>query len=129
MKQGFKKPISWNKYRSEMTTQRKNNNLDYLIDPTFRNISSLFAFSFKNGDDDPTRSSFYEYYIPLLEIKLSKYQETMIIQQKTYYIVCTIKSIINLLVLIYQDKQIRLFLNILILQMMVQMKIMVQRCF
>ena len=38
IKQGFKRTISWNKYRTEITTQSKNNNLDYLIDPTFRNI-------------------------------------------------------------------------------------------
>ena len=37
IKQRFKRTISWNKYRSEITTQTVNNNLDYLIDPTFRN--------------------------------------------------------------------------------------------
>ena len=51
-KQGFKRSISWNKYRSEITTQPKNNNLDYPIDPTFRNINRLFVLSLKNGDDD-----------------------------------------------------------------------------
>ena len=30
------------------------NNLDYLNDQTFRNITRLFALSFTNGDDDPT---------------------------------------------------------------------------
>ena len=34
IKQGFKKTISWNKYRSEITTQTKKNNLDYLTDQT-----------------------------------------------------------------------------------------------
>ena len=58
MKQGFKRTISWNKYRSEITTQPKNNNLDCLIDPTFRNINRLFVLSFKNGNNDPTRNSF-----------------------------------------------------------------------
>ena len=42
IKQGFKRTISWNKYRSEITTQTKNNNLDYLIDPIFRNINRLY---------------------------------------------------------------------------------------
>ena len=69
LKQGFKRTISWNKYRSEITIQAKNNNLDYLIDPTFRNIYRLFVLSFKNADDDPTRKSFDEYYMPLVEIK------------------------------------------------------------
>ena len=50
-------------------TQPKNNNLDYLIDPTFRNTSRLFVFLFKNCDDDPTRDYFHDYYMPLLEIK------------------------------------------------------------
>ena len=34
IKQEFKRTISFNKYSSEITTQPKNNNLDYLIDPT-----------------------------------------------------------------------------------------------
>ena len=47
----------------------KNNNIDYLIDPTFRNINRLFVLSFKNGNDNPTKDSFDEYYMPLVEIK------------------------------------------------------------
>ena len=38
IKQGFKRTISWNRYRSEIKTQPKNSNLDYLVDPTFRNL-------------------------------------------------------------------------------------------
>ena len=40
-----------------------------MIDPTFRNIDRLLVFSFRNSDDDPTRNSFDEYYMPLVEIK------------------------------------------------------------
>ena len=29
-----------------------------MIDPTFRNISSLFALSFRNDDNDPSRNYF-----------------------------------------------------------------------
>ena len=43
VKQVFKITISWNKYRSEITTQPKNNNLDYLTDPTLRNVNRLFV--------------------------------------------------------------------------------------
>ena len=53
----------------EQTTQKKNNNLDYLIDPTFRNINRLFVFAFKNGNKDLRTDSFDKYYIPLVEIK------------------------------------------------------------
>ena len=46
------------------TQQQKSNTLDYLIDPTFRNIERLFVLSFKNDDDDPERNSFDRYYLP-----------------------------------------------------------------
>ena len=67
MNQGFKRTISWNKYRSEITTQLKNNNLDYLIDPTFRNINRLLVLSFRKGKNDPTTNYFVKYYMPLVE--------------------------------------------------------------
>ena len=60
---------SWNKYRSEMTIKTKKNSLDYMIDPTFWNSNRLFAFSFKNGNNDHKTDSFDTYYIPLIEIK------------------------------------------------------------
>ena len=35
-----------------MSNQIKNNNLNYLIDPTFTNVNTLFVLSFKNDDDE-----------------------------------------------------------------------------
>ena len=64
IKQVFKRTISWKNNRSEITTQTINNNLDYIVDPTFRNTSKLFVLSFKNGNKDPTRDSFDKYYMP-----------------------------------------------------------------
>ena len=73
IQQGFKITISWNKYRSKITAQAKNNNSGYLIDPTFRNIIRLwiekFVVSFKNGNNDLMGDSFNKYYMPLVEIK------------------------------------------------------------
>ena len=46
LKSGFKRTIKWNKYRSQMTIQFQNKNLNYLIDPTFTNANRLFV-SFK----------------------------------------------------------------------------------
>ena len=54
VKQRFKRKISWSKCRSERKIQPKNNNLDYLIHPLFKNIIRLFVLSFKNCNDDPT---------------------------------------------------------------------------
>ena len=69
IKEGFVRTISYDKYRSEITTQAKNNNLDYLIDLTFKNINRFFVLPFKNGNDDPTLNYFDKYYISLVEIK------------------------------------------------------------
>ena len=69
IKLGFKRTISWNKYRFEITTKLKNNNLDYLTDPTIRSINRLYVISFKNDNDDAARDSFVKFYMPLLEIK------------------------------------------------------------
>ena len=67
LKTGFKRTIKWNKYRSEMSNQTKNNNLNYLIDLIlFTNINRLFVLSFKNEDG---RTSFSKYCIPKVEIK------------------------------------------------------------
>ena len=74
LKQDLKIKISWNKKRPEIMTQLQNNNLDYTIDPTFKNTNRLFVLSFKNGDNNPTRNSFNKYYILLLSEILMNYQ-------------------------------------------------------
>ena len=48
-----------------MSNQTKNNNLNYLIDPTFTNVSKLFVLSNENEND---RTSFSKYYVPKIEI-------------------------------------------------------------
>ena len=45
LKSGFKRTVKWNKYRSQMTIQPQNNNLNYLIDPTFTKVNRLFVLS------------------------------------------------------------------------------------
>ena len=66
LKTGFKRTVKWNKYRSEMSNQTKNNNLNYLIDPTFTNVNRLFVLTFENEDD---RTSFSKFYVPMVELK------------------------------------------------------------
>ena len=74
LKSGFKRTIKWNKYRLQMTIQPQNNNLNYLIDPTFTNVNRLFVLSFQRiaGENNTTkdyRDSFSHYYVPNVEIK------------------------------------------------------------
>ena len=66
LKTGFKGTIKWNKYRSEMSNQNENNNLNYLIDPTFTKVKRLFVLSFKNQGE---RISFSNYDTSTIEIK------------------------------------------------------------
>ena len=61
LKTGFKRSITWNKYRSKMSNQAKNNNLNYLIDPRFTKVSRLFVLSHENEED---RTFFSKYYVP-----------------------------------------------------------------
>ena len=49
-----------------MSNQTVNNNLNYLIDPTFTNVNRLFVLSFENEEG---RTSFSKYYVPNVEIK------------------------------------------------------------
>ena len=65
LKQGFKRKLSWNKYRSKGKAQVKSNNLDYMINPTVRNIDRLFDQSYKVGNKDPVRNYFVKYYLSL----------------------------------------------------------------
>ena len=61
LKSGFKREIIWNKYRSQMTTEAINNNLNILIDPTFTNVNRLFVLAYQTAND---RQSFSRFYLP-----------------------------------------------------------------
>ena len=62
----FKREIIWNKYRSQMTTEAVNHNLNILIDPTFTNVNRLFVLAYQNADD---RQSFSQFYLPKVLVK------------------------------------------------------------
>ena len=66
LKSGFKREIIWNKYRSQMTTEAINDNLNILIDPTFTNVNRLFVLAYQNADD---RQSFSQFYLPNVMVK------------------------------------------------------------
>ena len=66
LKSGFKRVIIWNKYRSQMTTEAINNNLNILIDPTFTNVNKLFVLAYRTAVD---RQSFSQFYLPRVMVK------------------------------------------------------------
>ena len=69
LKSGFKRTVKWIKYRSHMTVQPQNNNLNYLIDPTFTKVNRLFVLSFARNAQGDRRDYFSHYYVPNVEIK------------------------------------------------------------
>ena len=69
LKSGFKRTIKWNKYRSQMTIQPQNNNLNYLIDPTFTNVNRLFVLPFERNIIGDNKDSFSDYYVAKVEKK------------------------------------------------------------
>ena len=68
LKTGFKRTIKWNKYRSQMSIQPQNNNLNYLIDPTFTNVNRFFVLSFSRNINTDSRYSFSNYYVPKVKV-------------------------------------------------------------
>ena len=67
LKSGFKREIIWNKYRSQMTTEAINNNLNILIDPTFTNVNRMFVLAYGQVNND--RQSFSRFYLPNVMVK------------------------------------------------------------
>ena len=60
--------MKWNKYRSQMTIQRQNNNLNYLVVPTFMNVNRLFVLTFPTNNNTNSRYSFSNDYVPKVKI-------------------------------------------------------------
>ena len=52
----------WNKYRSLGNNQRTGH-INYLIDPTLKNVDRLFVLAFETEED---RASFSKYYTPTI---------------------------------------------------------------
>ena len=68
LKSGFKRTIKRNKCRSQIIIQPQNNNINYLIDPTFMNVNRLFVLSFPRNNNTDSRCSFSNYYVPKVKI-------------------------------------------------------------
>ena len=67
---GFKRTIKWNKYKSQMTVQSQNNNLSYLIGPTFINVNKLFVLSFVRNITGDNRDFFQIIKYQTLKLKI-----------------------------------------------------------
>ena len=66
LKTGISFHYIWGRYRRQIINQPANNNLNFLTDPTFNNVNTLFVLTFPNEEDRP---SFSNCYLPIAEIK------------------------------------------------------------
>ena len=64
-----------------MTIQPKNNNLNYLIDPTFTSVNRLFVLSFPRNSSTDSRYSFSNYYVP--KVKVNDF--SVLIDEKSFF--------------------------------------------
>ena len=66
LKPGFTREIEWNKYRSQVSTEAINNNLNILIDRTFTNGNRLLVLAYQTAAD---RQSSSQFYLPKVMVK------------------------------------------------------------
>ena len=64
-----------NKYQSKISTERQNQCLDYLIDPSFQGVNRFFLLSF---EDEAQQISYKWYFLPTVENLMDK---TFLIKQ------------------------------------------------
>ena len=79
LKAGISIDFTWSKYGSQVINQTATFNCNYLIDPTFCNVSKLFFLAFENEEDT---KRFSKYYTPTVEIK---YYNVILDGQEPFY--------------------------------------------
>ena len=66
LKSGFKRVINRNKYLSKPELLAQNPNLNYLVEPSFKEVNRFFVLAFENDND---RINTDRYYLPTVQIK------------------------------------------------------------
>ena len=66
LKSGFRRTINQNKYQSNIKTSARDRYFNYLVDPSFQGVNSLFVLSFANQNGRTSHSTFY---LPKVKIR------------------------------------------------------------
>ena len=66
LKSGFKRKIRLNKYLAKPELLAQNANLNYLIEPSFQGVNTLFVLAFENDEQGTSNK---RYYIPNVGIE------------------------------------------------------------
>ena len=78
MKSGFKRTINWKKNQTKVSTERQNQHLDFLINPSFQGLNRLFVLSLENKGD---RKVLTGYNLSNVEKKIT----TLWLMEKTFF--------------------------------------------
>ena len=109
LKSVFTGEIKWNKYRSQMSTEAANNNLNILIDPTFTNVDRLFFLAYQVDNNNDKRKSFLQFYLPRIMIKdfnviidkLAFFDLPIKTEEEAYEKIIDISKMMNMQMVIY----------------------------
>ena len=69
-----------------MTIEPQNNNLNYLIHPTFTNVNRLFDLFFPRNNNTDSRHSYSDYYVP--KVKISDFN---VLVDGKVFLICQLK--------------------------------------
>ena len=64
---GFKRTINWNTRQSKVLTERQNQYLDFLIDPSFQGVNIHFVLLFENEDDRKVNTGYYLLKVEMID--------------------------------------------------------------
>ena len=68
LKYGFKRTIIWNEYQSKMSTERQNQYLEFLFDPSFQGVYRPSVLSFEGN---VVRTGHTIYFLPAIKQKVT----------------------------------------------------------
>ena len=78
MKSRFKRTINWKKNQTKVSTERQNQHLDFLINPSFQGLNRLFVLSLENKGD---RKVLTGYNLSNVEKRIT----TLWLMEKTFF--------------------------------------------
>ena len=66
---GFKRTVYWNEYKAvPATADAANDPYTKTLDASFHGVNRLLVLGFANGNNDPTRNEYRNYYLPRVDI-------------------------------------------------------------
>ena len=69
LREGFKRPIYWNKYKIIFKNCNENVYVRERLDASFQGVNKVFVLPYASGDNTTNENSYRKYFLPRLKIK------------------------------------------------------------